>query len=116
MSRGSELYLSDAASAIAAIREYLAGEPVAARLLASPMVRDAVVRNIEVIGEAIKHLPEELTALQQHVDWGGWARLRDVLAHQYFGVDIELLADALETELPALERAISLLQGRTEAV
>ncbi len=111
MSRDSDLYLTDAAAAVAAIREYLAGEPAAARLSASPMARDAIVRNIEILGEAIKHLPDELLARQADVDWGGWARLRDVLAHQYFGVDVELLADALENELPTLERALASLRA-----
>ena len=75
------------------------------------MARDAIVRNIEVIGEAIKSLPEELTARYPAVDWSGWARLRDVLAHQYFGVDIDLLADALGYELPLLEAAIAALRS-----
>ena len=111
MSRGSEHYLADAASAIAAIREYLAGAPAAARLAESSLVRDAVVRNVEILGEAIKRLPDELKSLRPQIDWGGWARLRDVLAHQYFGVDVELLADAIENELPALETAIADLRS-----
>jgi len=115
MSRGSELYLADVASAIAAIRAYLGGEPAARRLSESPMALDAVVRNVEIIGEAIKHLPEEATARQPQIDWAGWARLRDVLAYQYFGVDVELLADALENELPALEQAVAFLREPREA-
>ncbi len=110
MSRGSDLYLDDLSSAIAAIRQYLRGEPPARRLAESALVRDAVVRNVEIIGEAIKHLPELLTARHPEVDWNGWSRLRDVLAHQYFGVDVELLADALENELPVLDRAVASLK------
>lgn len=71
------------------------------------MARDAVLRNIEVIGEAVKRLPPDLTSRHPEVDWNGWARLRDVLAHQYFGVNVELLADAVDEELPALENAMA---------
>ena len=71
------------------------------------MARDSVVRNVEIIGEAVKRLPPDLTSRHPEVDWNGWARLRDVLAHQYFGIDVDLLADAVDEELAALEHAVA---------
>jgi uncharacterized protein with HEPN domain len=109
MSRDSSLYLSDIVEAILAIKSYLGGSRASAVLLSHPMARDAVVRNIEIIGEAVKRLPPELTSRHPEIDWNGWARLRDVLAHQYFGVDVDLLADAVDEELPALERVVAML-------
>ena len=109
MSRDSSLYLVDIVEAIGAIRTYLGGVRASEALGSNPMARDAVVRNIEIIGEAVKRLPPDLISQHPEVDWNGWARLRDVLAHQYFGVDVELLSDAVDEELPTLERAIAAL-------
>ena len=64
-------------------RSYLGGGRASAVLPSKPMARDAVVRSIEVIGEAVKRLPPDLTSRHPEVDWNGCARLRDVLAHQY---------------------------------
>ena len=107
MSRDSSLYVSDIVEAILAIRSYLGGGRASAVLPSNPMARDAVVRNVEIIGEAVKRLPPDLTSRHPEVDWNGWARLRDVLAHQYFGIDVDLLADAVDEELAALEHAVA---------
>ena len=58
------------------------------------------------IGEAVKMLPPELLARHAHVDWRGWAGLRDIVAHQYFSLEIERLRPTLVGELPALLRVI----------
>jgi uncharacterized protein with HEPN domain len=60
---------------------------------------DAVVRNLEVIGEAAKKLPDE-TRRDIAVDWKRIAGLRDVLIHQYFGIDVEIIWDVVKTEGP----------------
>jgi uncharacterized protein with HEPN domain len=59
-----------------------------------------------VIGEAIKALPEELLARHPAVDWKGFARFRDVLAHQYFRIDRALLWKAVSISLPPLRDAV----------
>jgi uncharacterized protein with HEPN domain len=76
------------------------------------MARDAVVRNIEIIGEAVKRLPPERTARHPGKDRNGRSRLRDVLAHPYSGVDLELLADAVDEEPPRLGEAVAALLHR----
>ena len=54
--------------------------------LADRKTRDAVIRNCEVIGEAIKHIPGEFRTRHPNVDWNGLAGLRDILIHQYFSL------------------------------
>ena len=59
------------------------------------------------IGEAVKLLPPELLARHPGVDWRGWAGLRDVVSHQYFGLELPRLRPTVVDELPALLAAIS---------
>ena len=68
--------------------------------LSDRKTRDAVIRNCEVIGEAIKHIPIEYRAIHPDVDWQGLAGLRDVLIHQYFGVDYVTLWNIVSEECP----------------
>jgi uncharacterized protein with HEPN domain len=105
MSRDSRLYLEDILEAATRVRTYLAG---ASRqtLDADLRTRDAVLHNLEVIGEAVKKLPEDLTERHAAVDWRGFARIRDVLAHQYFVADLDIVWQAANEELPGLEAAV----------
>jgi uncharacterized protein with HEPN domain len=67
---------------------------------------DAVVRNLEVIGEAAKNVPDEMRA-KIAVDWKKIAGLRDVLIHGYFGIDLEIIWDVVENKLPVLRREVA---------
>ncbi len=69
--------------------------------IADRKTRDAVIRNCEVIGEAVKHIPDDFRAKHPEVDWQGLAGLRDVLIHQYFGVDYVTLWNIVANECPA---------------
>lgn len=70
---------------------------------------DAVVRNLEVIGEAVKRLPTDLRSREAGIEWQKIAGLRDILIHQYFGIDTDILWDIVQTKLSALEVACRLL-------
>jgi uncharacterized protein with HEPN domain len=79
------------------------------RFLQDPMVQDAVIRNFEVIGEAAKRLDEAFRASHPEIPWRALAGLRDVLIHQYEGVDQERVWAIVERDLPVLEEAIATL-------
>jgi len=105
MSRDSRLYLEDILEAATRVRTYLAG--ASRQTLDSDLrTRDAVLHNLEVIGEAVKKLPDDLTERHPAVDWSGFARMRDVLAHQYFVADLDIVWQAVNEELPGLEAAV----------
>ena len=62
--------------------------------------------SLEVIGEAVKNLPEEFRASHFEVEWRPIARMRDRLIHGYFGVDYQLVWDVVQEKLPELKRNI----------
>jgi len=66
---------------------------------------DAVVRNLEILGEAAKGLPEGLRNAIA-VDWKRIAGLRDVLIHAYFGIDVDIIWDIVQTKVPELRRQV----------
>lgn len=69
-------------------------------------LKRAFVRSLEVIGEATKQLPEDLKQKYGHVEWRAMAGMRDRLIHGYFGVDYDVVWDAVTINLPALNRQI----------
>jgi uncharacterized protein with HEPN domain len=73
---------------------------------------DAIVRNLEIIGEATKKLPNDLRAVIPNVDWQRIAGLRDILIHQYFGVDSEIIWDVAVNRVPELRDAVSRFLAR----
>ena len=66
----------------------------------SSMVADAVIRNFEVIGEATKNIPKKIQERCPDVEWKEAASFRDVLIHDYFGIDLEAVWDTIEINIP----------------
>lgn len=70
------------------------------------MMQDAIIRNFEIIGEATKHLSLELKQSHPEIQWRGMAGFRDVLIHNYMGVDLEEVWTIIEKELPQIKSSL----------
>ena len=70
------------------------------------MAEDAIERNLQIIGEAANLLPFEITDAHPEIPWSQIRGFRNVLVHQYFGVDIEVVREVVETYLPPLAAAL----------
>jgi uncharacterized protein with HEPN domain len=102
--RSERLYLSDARDAIDRVVSYTAGGR--GRFFDEAMVQDAVVRNLEIIGEAVKHLTPATRAKRADIPWSAIAGMRDRLIHDYFHVDLNIAWDVVQNDLVALRQAL----------
>lgn len=105
--KGDRVYLEHILGAVRRVEEYTAsGREV---FLQNSMVQDAVLRNLEVIGEAVKQLSPGLRARSPEVPWSRIAGMRDVLIHQYFGVDLDTVWNTVERRIPEVAAAVERL-------
>ncbi len=70
------------------------------------LIQDAVIRNLEVIGEASRRIGEEYRSAHPEIPWRGMIALRNVLIHNYEGVDVNQVWQVVEQELPGLKKAL----------
>lgn len=104
MSRSIEERLNDIDAAIKRCREYRpALDSDDTRLMAF----DAILRNLGIIGEAVKSLPEDFTNQHPDVMWHAIAGLRNVIVHEYFRIDTTVITDILDNYLSALQDAVA---------
>ena len=103
--RISKLLLEDILEAIEAVQIYTHGLSFAA-FIQDRKTKDAVVRNLEIIGEAANKLPLSLTKQYPEIDWSGIVGFRNILIHEYFGIDYQLVWHIIQQQMPALEEQI----------
>lgn len=105
MSRSPADVLDDITAAIDAINAHLQFGPISLEI-----VMDAVAMRLLEIGEAVKGLTPELTALEPEIPWTNIARMRDFLAHHYFATNPEIVQAVIDKDLPPLREAVTHLR------
>ena len=101
MSRDYRLFLEDMQTSSEKIVRYTRGLNKE-EFLKDEKTYDAVVRNLTVIGEAVKHIHDKVRERYAQLEWREIAGFRDIAIHEYFGIDEEILWDIIQNEVPSL--------------
>lgn len=102
MPREYKQQLDDILEAIGLIREYI-GDMDYKAFEGDRKTQDAVIRNIEVIGEAARIVPDAVKSKAAGIEWDKITALRNILIHEYFGVNLKIIWDVVKNKLDALE-------------
>ena len=105
MRRDYRLYLDDILEAIGKIERYTAGLSIE-QFKNDGKTFDAVIRNLEIIGEAVKHIPSNIRKKSLDIPWKQMAGMRDKLTHEYFGVRFDVVWDTIRKRLPEVRPLI----------
>ncbi len=113
MTRSARILLGDILEAAELLERYTAG--ISHQQFANNLEKqDAVARRIEVIGEAVKGLPESLRQRHPEVPWREIAGARDVLIHEYFRIDVRLAWEMVQKDIPDLAAKVRKILGELE--
>ena len=80
----------------------------------SRLIQSAVMREIEIVGEAVKNLSHQLRNKYKDIPWTKIAGMRDKLVHHYFGVDLDIVWDTIEQKIPELKNRIEVILKESE--
>ena len=105
MKRDYSLYIKDILDCIERVEEFV-GDINFDEFLADDKTSSAVVRKLEIIGEATKNIPKSVTQKYEEIPWKEMARMRDKISHFYFGVDYEIVWNVIKERLPEIKPTI----------
>lgn len=107
------LRIEDMLEAIGRIEEFVHGMDYDV-FLKDRRTCDAVIRNLEIIGEAARYVPDDVTSRYPAVPWKKTREMRNVLAHAYFGVDLPTVCKTIQNDLPPLKAQLDTILRDTE--
>jgi uncharacterized protein with HEPN domain len=105
MKKDDTVYLLHILDAIGSIEEYTKGMSEN-EFLSNSMAHDAVVRQIEIIGEAARNVSDEFQEKHSKLPWGKMTGIRNKIIHEYFNVNYAIVWDTVKDDLPLLKKAI----------
>ena len=111
--RSAQLYIQDILDCIKVIIEYVKGLECD-DLLEDRKTVDAVVRNLEIIGEAANHMPQKVKARYTDIPWEKMVSMRNKVIHEYSGIDLQILWQTIKEDLPALKKSIEKVKAESK--
>jgi len=109
-SRNAKLYLQDILQACNDILNFTQGMKSASDLQTDRRTFLAVIHSLQIIGEAARQMPKSFRETYSDFPWRETASLRNVIAHEYFGLDIDIIWDVVQTRIPALDEQVRLIK------
>ena len=114
MKRDVMLFIGDILESIEAIEEF-SKDINKEELNSNRLKRNAIVREIEIIGEAVKNIPDNLKEKYPEIPWKKIAGLRDIIIHTYFNIDLDITWEIIKKDIPILEKQIRIIKENIES-
>ncbi len=105
MKKDPKIFIDDIIESIEKIEKYTKGK-TEDEFLDNDEIKDAVMRRLEIIGEAVKNIPDSFKNKHLEIPWKQIAGMRDILIHEYFGVIMERVWDTAKKDIPELKKQI----------
>ncbi|HBC46346.1 MAG TPA: hypothetical protein DEO84_02105 [candidate division Zixibacteria bacterium] len=105
MKKDASVLVEHILESIELIEQYLKGKSKI-DFMGSTQLQDSVIRRIEIIGEAVRNIPDDIKSKYQDIRWKEISGMRDILIHKYFGLDLELTWEAAVKDIPDLKEKI----------